>query len=202
MWLLITYILILSIAPGPVFIKTVQEARIKGTRAGIYIALGASIAGVFIVIAGLIIHSLGFSAILDSSSMFVIEQIGAIGIILMGIYAGYQCLTASLDQENVELEGCVSNKGIMQGMGMMLPTIPHGLLFYNIIVPQTVELNSITSTIIGLGVVEVVLIFGYHAIVAFLAGRSQRLIQNVRVTKVLDFSLAILLVGMGVNILF
>ncbi|MEM8858643.1 MAG: LysE family transporter [Chloroflexota bacterium] len=202
MWLLVTYITILSFAPGPVFIKTVQEARNRGIKAGISIASGASIAAILIILAGLIIHSMGFSEILDSSGMLILEQIGAVGIILMGLYAGYQCLAASFSEAEEHSEAAPAGTGLIQGMGMMVPTIPHGLLFYNVIIPQTVELEAVTSTIIGLGVLEVAMLFGFHAIVASVAGRSHSFVRNPRFKKVFDFSLATLLVIMGINILF
>ncbi len=201
MWLLITYIIILSIAPGPVFIKTVQEARRNGANAGMLVALGASIMAIVIVLAAMAIHSLGFSAVLDSSSMSIIEQIGAVGIILIGAYAGYKCLTASFEEADAPENAAGTKTRLLQGMGMMVPTIPHGLLFYNVILPQTVGIDALPSLMIWIGALEVAMLFGYHALVAFIADRSNKMVRNTRYKKVFDFSLAALLIGMGVNIL-
>ena len=188
MWLLVTYISIWAVSPGPVCVKTIQEARKHGSRAGVTIAMGASITAILMVIAGLVIHETELSKILDSSGVFVIEQVGAIGIILMGVYAGFKCMTATIDYGQEGEEQVATRAGLIQGMGVMAAGIPHALLFYNVIIPQTVELSDVTSTIIGLGGLKVMMIFGFHALVAIITGRSQQLVRNNRFKKIFDFS--------------
>ena len=202
MWLLVTYITIWAISPGPVCIKTIQETRSHGTKAGVIISMGASITAVLMVISGLIIHNLGFSALFESSGVFVIEQIGAIGIILMGVYAIYKCFTADLEELALEGEMTSSKAGIFQGMGVMAAGIPQALFFYNVMIPQAVELSAVTGTIIALGALKVAMIFVAHSVVAMITNRSQRIAPNNRFKKLFDFSLAGMLIAMGVSILF
>ncbi len=202
MWLIVIYITIWTISPGPVCIKTIQEVRNNGTKAGVTIAAGASITAVLMVLAGLIIYSLGFSAILDSSGVTMIEQIGAVAIILMGLYGAFKCFTLTASQLDDSAVESSNRTGLLQGMGVMATGIPQALLVYVVMIPQTVELSSVTTTILVLGSLNVAMVFGFYSLVAAITGRSQQMVRNNRFKKVLDFSLASILIGMGANILF
>lgn len=202
MWLLITFITLWAITPGPVFIMTIQETRKHGLRAGVAISAGATLTSALMVIAALFIHLSGLSAALEASNMLIIEQVGAVGIILFGIYAGYKCFSVIRDEPDDDLPQNHTRGSFAQGVVLMMTSIPQALVFYNVIMPQTLELSKMTSTIMGLGTLKVPMIFGFHAGVALISGRSQSVFGNVRIKKGLDFSLALLLVGMGVNILF
>ena len=129
MWLLITFITLWAIAPGPVFVLTINEARKYGSKAGIAISVGATATSVLMVIAALAIQTTGFLRFLESSRILFIEQIGAIGIILMGVLAGYKCLTCS---DAMPTDGQVKSRsqiGFLQGMCMMATNIPQALIF-------------------------------------------------------------------------
>lgn len=201
MWLLVTFITLWAISPGPVCILTIQESRKQGARAGVAISAGAAVTATLMVVAALLIHLSGLTSVLDPSNMSIIEIIGAVGIILMGLYAGYKCLLAREQKSEASDVNTKNRASFFQGMAMMVTSIPHALLFYNVIMPQTVELADMTSTILALGSLKVLLIFGFHAIVALVAGYAQNWFSNNRFRTTLDFSLATLLVVMGVNIL-
>ncbi|MEM9776984.1 MAG: LysE family transporter [Chloroflexota bacterium] len=202
MWLLVTYITIWTVSPGPVCIKTIQETRNQGLRAGISIATGASITAILMVTAGLIIHSLGFSTVLDSTGVFMIEQVGGIAIILMGVYAAFKCFAAHSIESDQLADESNAKAGLIQGMGVMATGIPQALLCYIVIVPQTVELSAVPTTMVWLGSLNVAMVFGFYSLVAIITSCSQRMVQNNRFKPVFDFSLAAMLIGMGVNILF
>ena len=200
MWLLITFIILWAVTPGPVFIMTIQETRKHGSRRGIALSSGATATSVIMVLIALLIHSTGFTTFDESSSMFLIERIGSIGIILMGLFAGYKCMFVKAAEPS-EGEPICTRTGFIKGMCLMATNIPQALLFYTVIMPQTVEASEMASTIIGLGSLKVIMIFGFHAIVAIVADRSKNFSGNKRTKTVFDFALAALIVGMGVNML-
>ena len=202
MWLIVIYITVWTVSPGPVCIKTIQEVRKSGTKAGVTIATGSTITAVLMVLAGLAIYRLGFSAILDSSGVTMIEQVGAVAIILMGLYAAFKCfVSTSIEADDSAVEP--SNRaGLLQGMGVMATGTPQAMLVYVVMIPQTVELSAVTSTILMLGSLNVAMVFCFYSLVAAITGRSQQMVRNNRFKSVFDFSLAAMLVGMGASILF
>lgn len=202
MWLLITFITIWALSPGPVAVMTLHETRKRGLMAGISVSAGAALTSALMVLSGLVIHMIGFSAILDSDGMLIIERIGAIAIISMGLYAGYKSLSTS-DKKATTTDTEHNNKfGFVQGMMVMATYIPQALIYYNMIIPQTVEPDTVMTTIIALGTLKVVLIFAWHSIIALIANRSQNLVSNKRFGKFFEISTACLIMGLGLNILF
>ena len=202
MWLLVTFITLWAISPGPVCILTIQESRRLNARAGVAISAGSAVTATLMVVFALVIHLAGLTTLLDPENMSIIEIVGALGIISMGLYAGYKCLLAKKDKTTVAEAETSSRASFFQGMAIMVTNIPHALIFYNVIMPQTVELADMTTTILALGSLKVVLIFGFHTAVAFVASFAQKWLNHNRLRTVLDFSMSSLLVLMGVNILF
>ena len=203
MWLLLTFIIIWALSPGPVAALTIHESRKNGLMAGVTISAGAAITSTLMVLMALVFHTAGFSTIMESDNLFMtmIERAGASAIILMGVYAGYKSLLAN-DDEASDDETSENNKfGLLQGMMVMATYIPQALVYYNVIIPQTVEPQTIITAIIMLGTLKVVLIFGWHAIIAFIATRSQSWMANKRFSKFLEVSTAFLITGLGINIL-
>lgn len=200
MWLLITFIIIWAISPGPVVVMTLHEARKNGLMAGIAVSGGAALTAALMVIMALFLHMAGFSAILDLDGMMIIERIGALGIIGMGLYAGYKSLMPS---DNTSKSDVDSNArfGFVQGMMVMATYIPQALVYYNVVVPQTIDPESIMTTIILLGSLKVALIFGWHAAIAFMATRTQKLVNTNRFGKFFEVATACLIIGLGINIL-
>ena len=68
--------------------------------------------------------------------------------------------------------------------------------------PQTVSASNMFATIITLGSLKVLMIFGFHSGVAVMADRYQDLVNQNRFKKPVEVVLAVLLVAMGTNILF
>ena len=201
MWLLVSFIAIWALSPGPVAVMTLNEARKKGSAAGVAVSAGASLTAALMVIVALLVHTAGFSPIFESDSMAVIEKLGAGGIILMGLYAGYKCLNSAAGEANGPLEKTRSGICFLQGMMIMATYIPQALLYYNIIVPQTVDVDTVYTTILVLGALKVGLIFVWHAGLALAATRTRFGTKNRSLSTVLELSLACLIVAMGVNIM-
>lgn len=200
MWLLITFIAIWALSPGPVAVMTLHETRKNGLMAGVAVSGGATLTASLMVLFGLLIHIAGFSAILDSDGMFVIERVGAFGIIFMGMYAGYKSLWTN-GQEQTDNTIQPNKLGFVQGMMVMATYIPQALIFYNMIVPQTVGTDAVVSTIVALGTLKVVLMFGWHSGIAFIAAHAQNWVDSNRFGKVLELSTACLIMLLGFNIL-
>jgi len=168
---------------------------------GMAVAGGATITATLMVIGGLYVHSSGLLSILESSSMGLLEQLGGFGIVMIGIYAAYRCLWVTGETEEVDAVRPGGKAGFLQGMLLMATYIPQALIFYNVIVPQSVDTASIPEVIMALGGLKITLIFVWHSGIAFLAGRANNLMQNHLLGRVLEFALACLIVAMGVNIL-
>ena len=203
MWLLITFITVWALSPGPVAVMTLHESRKLGLMAGVAVSAGASLTSLLMMLMGLLVHLIGFTAILDSSGMVIIERVGAIGIIGMGIYASYKSIWAMHTETNSPDNNppFANKKGFVQGMMVMATYIPQALIYYNMIIPQTVESHTILSAILMLGVLKVALIFGWHSGIAYIATRSIRWGGNNRFGKVFEMATAGLMMLLGINIL-
>jgi len=202
MWLLVTFIVIWALSPGPVAIMTLHESRKNGMGSGFAISLGATVTSILMVIGGVLLYTAGFSNILASDNMILVERLGAIGIISMGLYAAYKSLRAQ-GMETTPADLNPGTKGsFVQGMLVMATYIPQALIFHNLIVPQSVEPSSVIAAIIGLGILKVVLIFGWLSGIAYMATRTQGMMQKNRFSKLLEISPACLMVVLGVNTLF
>lgn len=201
MWLLITFITIWAISPGPVAVMTLHESRKHGLMAGVAVSAGATLTSALMVIMGLFVHTIGFSAILDSEGMTMIERVGAVGIILMGLYAAYKSLWSSDEKTSKDDVQNMNKIGFIQGMMVMATYIPQALIYYNMIVPQTVEPETVITAIIALGSLKVILIFGWHSGIAFVATRAQNWVGSKRFGKVFEIATAGLIMLLGINIL-
>ena len=203
MWLLITFIVIWALSPGPVAVMTLHESRKNGLMAGIAVSGGATATSVIMVVAALLLHLAGFSTILESPDMMIIERVGAFGIIFMGLYAGYKSLWNDNKETSTDDIDTCKKLGFAQGMMTMATYIPQALIFYNLIIPQTAEPQSIIPSILALGSLKVILIFGWHSAIAIVANRAQGFVHNNnRFGKLLEMSTAALILGLGINILF
>lgn len=203
MWLLITFIAIWALSPGPVAVITLHETRKHGFMAGVAVSSGATLTALLMVISALLIHIIGLTTIIDSNEMVIIEHIGAFGIIFMGMYAGYKSLWSSTDKPAQQDNTTSNNKlGFIQGMMVMATYIPQALIYYTMIVPQTVQPETIMTAILALGTLKVILIFGWHSAIAFIAIRTQNWVGgNKHFGKFFEIATACLIMGLGLNIL-
>lgn len=83
----------------------------------------------------------------------------------------------------------------------MATYIPQALVYYLLIVPQTVEPSAIITSIIVLGTLKVIMIFGWHAGIAFVANRTQSWTGSNRFGKLFEVATAGLIMLLGINIL-
>ena len=173
MWLLISFIVIWAISPGPVMVMTIHEARKNGFLAGLAVSGGASVTSFAMVVMGLIVHYAGFTTLIEQDGMLFFEKAGAFGIIGMGLYSGYKSLAENKKEADNSDLSAKMRFGFGQGLMVMATYIPQALIYYNVIIPKTISLPQITSTIILLGTLKVALIFGWHAMVAWIATRKQ-----------------------------
>ena len=203
MWLLISFIVVWAISPGPVFMITIHEARKNGFLAGLAVSGGASVTSLAMVAMGLIVHHAGFSTFIEQDGMLFFEKAGAIGIIGMGLYAGYKSLAADKKESVSSDLSAKMQFGFGQGLMIMATYIPQALVYYNVIIPRTISFSQVAPTIVVLGALKVALIFGWHAMVAWLATRKQKIITLNKSPsgKVFEALTSVLIVGLGINIL-
>ena len=198
MWLLIVFILVWAFAPGPLTVVTLYETRKRGLGEGVAISAGAGLTCALMVAGALLIHAAGFSRLVETSGMKMLEPIGALGIIGMGIYAFYK----SFGLQPVEIELSTNRQvGFFKGALTMAAYIPQALIFYALIVPKTVEPQMLIPVIIGLGILKTVLIFGWHSVIAVLTTRAQSWISNHGFGTLLERSTACLIIALGVRVL-
>lgn len=201
MLLLITFILVWALSPGPVLIMTISETRKHGSWAGIAVAAGATVTSLLMVIAALCIHSTRFTEILNSGGVQIIERIGALMIIWFGVAAAYKSLWHTSVLSNSTDTNQYSRTGFVQGMLMMATYIPQALIFYNMIIPQTVGPTSTIMTILVVGSLKVILIFAWHAGAAVITTSTRKLLNSTRLEQGFGIASACLIMWMGVNIL-
>lgn len=206
MWLLISFIIIWTLSPGPVALMTFHRARKQGLLAGVAVAGGATATTLLLVLMALFLQCVGFSANFAAERMLLVERGGALGIILMGMYAGYKSLLFHSDDtatgkisSGKELPG--TKAGFVQGMMVTVAHAPQALLFYNVLVAQTVEPQAIPLAIIILGSLKITLVLGWHAAIAFCATRTLVWNGNKRFGKFFEVTAAGLIVVLGINIL-
>lgn len=201
MSLLITFIVLWALTPGPVTIMTIHKAKTEGARAGVSVATGATITAVFMVLIALLVHMLGFRVAGDTQGFVWVEQLGGMIILLMGLYAAYKAIRLPSESAKVAQSAAGKGMGVMQGIMLMATNTPQAVIFYTVIVPQAIDAELFTSMVMALGSLKVVLMFVWHAFVALMVNKAQALLSNRRVGKGLDFATACVMVGLGVNIL-
>ena len=203
MWLLISVIVVWALSPGPVAVMTVHESRKSGLMSGVAISGGATITSLLMVMMAIVLHAIGFSTVHESDNlmMTMIERVGAFGIILMGLSAGYKSLWANREDVDDNHANSSTKMNWVQGMMVMATYIPQALVFYCMVIPQTVDPQAVISTIILLGTLKVILIFGWHAGIAYVATRSQNWMGNPRFGKLFEVATACLIMALGINIL-
>lgn len=202
MWLLTSMIIVWGITPGPVTITTVQTARKHGRRAGIAVACGATLVAALVTLAALLVESLGIREVIATSRLSVVEQLGASGIVLMGLLAGYKAFWPAGQKNQAPIRETKAGRGFMQGMMIGATYLPQALIFFTMIVPQTVGIRAATSAILFLGGLRVCMNLGFHSAIAILATRAQGWLRNNRFEKWLELSASVLMVGIGANVLF
>lgn len=202
MTLLIAFITVWALSPGPVAVMTIHKTHKQGASAGLSVAAGATLTSLLMVIAALLVHIIGLDGAQSSPEFMIIERLGAVAIIAMGLYAGYKNLSPKQEQQDDKADTSSNNRAsFTQGMLMMATYIPQAIIFYTVIVPQSSGLENITQIILGLGTLKVFLIWGWHSLIAIMATKAQRWLDNRFFAKGLDVATACLLVGLGINIL-
>ena len=123
------HIAIWALSPGPVAVLTLHESRKNGLMAGVAVSGGATVTATLMVIMAVGLHTSGFSTIIESDTRFMtmIEKIGAFGIILMGLYAGYRSLWTNNGKITTSDNNPDTKLGFLQGMLVMATYIPPGI---------------------------------------------------------------------------
>ena len=116
MWLLASIIVIWGISPGPISIVTLQNARKHGRMTGIAVAAGAALTTALVTVAALFIENQGLREGIMSSKLCLVEQLGASGIVLMGLLAGYKTFWPARQNDRTPVRETRAKRGFMQGI--------------------------------------------------------------------------------------
>ena len=201
MWLLITFVIVWALSPGPIMVMTMHKTRKYGLMAGVAVAGGASLTATLMVLCAMFIQSTGLSAIVETNLMVLVERIGASIIVSMGLFAGYRSLANNANKKTFGNANAQTHAGFLQGMMIMGTYFPQALMYYNLLVPQSIDTDAITIAIAGLGALKVLLIFGWHSGIAFITVHTENWALDNRFGQVLEVATACIMVGLGVNVL-
>lgn len=201
MSLLIVFLLIWTLSPGPIAALTLDRARRFGQVSGIAVALGATLSTALILAAVIAAYLFGYSLILDDGTSKAAEQLGAAFIVVYGLFLGGKAVRTTLGSEQTSTPMSVQYLSFLQGIMIVIASIPQSIIFYVVLVPQAVDPAMLLPTIICLGTIKVGLIFCVHAALAIIATRAQPWLDAPFVSKGLDVLMASLLVFFGITIL-
>jgi threonine/homoserine/homoserine lactone efflux protein len=200
MGVLITFIVVWALSPGPVAVMTIHKARTQGAGEGMAVAIGATITSAIMVAAALLVHLSDITTLLESDAVSLVEHLGALVIIGLGMRMGYTSIATdrTASQNMIQPE---QKRGLVQGMMIMATYIPQALVFYNIIIPQTVSVETTVTAIMGLGLLKVLLILGWHVGIAQATVYATGRLQMGRFGQVMELAAGCLLAVIGINIL-
>lgn len=201
MTFLFIFLFVWTLAPGPVAALTLDRARRFGRSAGVAVALGATLSTALILAAVVAAYLFGFSLLLDDSTSQAVEQFGASFIVLYGLFLGGKAVRRVLHSEQSSTPLSVQHLSFLQGMMIVTASVPQSILFYVMLVPQTVAPDALLPTIICLGSIKVGLVLVGHVAVAVIATRVQHWFESPFLSRGLDVAMASLLVLFGVSIL-
>lgn len=201
MFILFIFLFLWTLSPGPIMVLTINQARDCGQWAGISVAAGATCASGLILTAVLIAQWLGINLNLNGVNARSFEYVGAFLIVLFGVIIAYRTLFTKQKHDSSVPNGSFNTQGFWQGMLIVTASIPQSIIFYIILVPQSVPAPQVFSTILTLGLLKVALLFIWHAGIAVLTQRFQNVLIDSRLNKSFDFTLATILVFFGFSIL-
>lgn len=201
MSLLVIFLIIWTLSPGPVAALTLDRSKRFGQASGIAVALGATLSTALILAAVIAAYLFGYSLILDDGTSKATEQLGASFIVMYGLFLGGKAVRTSLSSEQTSTPMSVQYLSFLQGVMIVMVSIPQSIIFYVVLVPQAVDHTMLLQTIICLGTVKVGLMFCVHAALVAIATRAQPWLDSPLVSRGLDVVMASLLVFFGVNLL-
>ena len=200
MSVLIVFLIIWIVAPGPITVLMIDRTRSQGVVAGLTIAAGVTATTSLILLFVVIVHQLNLSIVQLSTSP-VPRMISASLIIVLGIHAGFKALKSNKQNENDQPTPGKRRNNFAQGMFIAVSGIPQSVMFYLILIPQSTNPSQVRSIIAAFGISHIALTFIWYAAIACAVTYVQRWLQNPTISRRFDFATAALMVGVGVNIL-
>ena len=204
---LIVFLIIWVVAPGPIAFLTLNRARSQGMAAGIAIAVGAAIT-TGLIFGTVILVELLHVPIEQFSTSRVPQIFGALLIILLGVHAAYKAFLSPVNCSDVPLvksKRCGENNqlrhNIVQGMLIALSGVPQSIIFYIILIPQTVAVDQIQSVTVAFGFTKMAFTLCWYSGVAGMVAYAQNWLSSPKIGRRFDFATAFCMVGFGINIL-
>ena len=208
MSVLIIFLIIWIVAPGPIAVLTLNRARSQGFAAGVAIATGAAI--MTLLIFGIVLSvTLLNIPILQFSDSRAPQVFGAILIILLGLHAAIKAFAPSNHTDAAPREGTLQANNPLRGQrhnmtqGMLIATsgIPQSIIFYLVLIPQTAAPDEMQTLLIVFGLGKVLATLCWYSFIAGMVSLANRWLSNPQIGRRFDFATAFLMVGVGVNIL-
>ena len=196
----LTYLLLSTLAPGPVTVLTIRNTTQHGRFAGAAVALGGATTNtVFAFISILLTGTQWIDVPIHTADSY--QQGGAIIILVMGLFTAYKSLFAKPKTEEKTLLTNQFVKSYLTGMGLMTPYFPQAILFYTVILPHHIEVANLNHMILIMGLTKVGLTIGWYSFLAVVAQSIQNRVFHPRNQRFVEFATACCLIGISLTML-
>lgn len=195
------YLIGSTLSPGPVAVLTIHNTTRHGRPAGIAVAMGGTVTMTICVVIALALavnNSLGHVS-LGTANLY--QQVGAIFILIMGLHTGYRSLFGTQQRESRPTQSSQTIKSFITGMTLMMPYFPPAILFYTVILPQYANPANLNTIILFMGLFKIVITIGWYSTLSFAANSIQKWLFNARLQRLVEFSVACLLIVTSITIL-
>lgn len=201
MYLLVLFLIIWTLSPGPVAALTLDRSKRHGQSAGIAVAVGATLSTALLLGAVIMTHLRGFDILLNEDTSSTVEGLGALLIVVMGLAVGYKALISTQGEEPTKSDFNPARRSFFHGMMMITASIPQSIIFYILLVPQSVPAAQVTAALISLGTLKILLMLVWHSALSMMVHRVHEWLDRPSLSRNLDFATASFLVLFGINIL-
>ena len=189
---------ILILAPGPDIIFLITQSIHKGSRAGMFTAIGLA--------CGNLIHTLiaviGISAVIMNSPI-AFSSIKIIGAIYL-LYLAYEALKSNTRSDKDESENTYEGSLLLRGLYMNILN-PKVSIFFIAFFPQfiTEENNNISQQLLFLGITFTCLVLLIFGSIGFFAGKAHSLFQkHFNSTHYMNWITAFIFICISINLIF
>ena len=135
----------------------------------------------------------------DTGGFTFWEQLGGVGILMMGLVAGYRSIIQSSADSSSAKPANSSKIAMLEGATIIIVHLPQTLLFYLAVAPQHIAPSSLNMSLIMLGGFQVLLFFTWYVVLAHFAGQAQRWFLDASVQRWMGLVTACFLIGFGVQ---
>jgi len=195
------YLLTSTVSPGPVTVLTIHNTSKYGRLPGIAVGLGGAVTTTVFVAIAFILTTNSYLNDISTNTANYFQQISAILILFMGLHAGYRSLFANPQQEDQLPHSSQIKQCFITGLLLMLPHLPAAILFYTVILPQYTHAGNLAQMVFVTGMLKILMTVCWYSAVSFAAKPIHKWLNNVKIQRALEFSVACFLVVISITIL-